>query len=33
MAREIVTTDAIAIPVGPFSPAVRAGEFLYLSGQ
>ncbi len=33
MAREIVTTDAIAIPLGPFSPAVRAGEFLYLSGQ
>src|SRR6202035_2068303 len=27
------TTDRIAVPVGPFSPAVRAGEFVYLSGQ
>ena len=33
MAREIVTTDRIAAPVGPFSPAVRAGDLLYLSGQ
>jgi 2-iminobutanoate/2-iminopropanoate deaminase len=33
MARESVTTDKIAAPVGPFSPAVRAGEFVYLSGQ
>lgn len=33
MARETFTTDKIARPVGPFSPAVRAGEFVYLSGQ
>lgn len=33
MAREAFTTDRIAVPVGPFSPAVRAGEFVYLSGQ
>jgi 2-iminobutanoate/2-iminopropanoate deaminase len=33
MARESFTTDKIAAPVGPFSPAVRAGEFVYLSGQ
>ncbi len=33
MARDAVTTDKIAAPVGPFSPAVRAGEFVYLSGQ
>lgn len=33
MARDIVTTDKIATPVGPFSPAVRAGEVVYLSGQ
>ncbi len=33
MTRETFTTDRIAAPVGPFSPAVRAGEFLYLSGQ
>jgi len=33
MGRELVTTDRIAPPVGPFSPAVRAGGVLYLSGQ
>ena len=33
MARQAVTSDRIAPPVGPFSQAVRAGEFLYLSGQ
>jgi len=33
MARDVVSTDKIATPVGPFSPAVRASEFLYLSGQ
>jgi 2-iminobutanoate/2-iminopropanoate deaminase len=33
MARDTFTTDRIAVPVGPFSPAVRAGEFVYLSGQ
>lgn len=33
MARDVVTTDRIAVPVGPLSPAGRAGEFLYLSGQ
>jgi len=33
MARDAVTTDKIATPVGPFSPAARAGEFVYLSGQ
>ncbi len=33
MTRETFTTDRIATPVGPFSPAVRAGEFVYLSGQ
>ena len=33
MARESFTTDKIAAPVGPFSPAVRAGEFVFLSGQ
>lgn len=33
MARDVVTTDEISPPVGPFSPAVRAGESLYLSGQ
>ena len=33
MTREALTTNKIALPVGPFSPAVRAGEFVYLSGQ
>lgn len=33
MAREVVTAHGIAVPVGPFFPAVRAGEFIYLSGQ
>jgi 2-iminobutanoate/2-iminopropanoate deaminase len=33
MARQVVTTDRIAAPVGPFSPAVREGASLYLSGQ
>ena len=33
MARHAVTTDKIAEPVGPFSPAIRAGDTLYLSGQ
>jgi len=33
MARQAITTDKIAKPVGPFSPAIRAGDTLYLSGQ
>ncbi|HTD61520.1 MAG TPA: Rid family detoxifying hydrolase [Gemmatimonadaceae bacterium] len=33
MARTAITTDKIAKPVGPFSPAIRAGDTLYLSGQ
>ncbi|HSY82854.1 MAG TPA: Rid family detoxifying hydrolase [Gemmatimonadaceae bacterium] len=33
MARTAITTDTIAKPVGPFSPAIRAGDTLYLSGQ
>lgn len=33
MQRDAVSTDEIAPPVGPFSPAVRAGTALYLSGQ
>ena len=33
MPRDVYTSERIAPPVGPFSPAVRAGELLYLSGQ
>jgi 2-iminobutanoate/2-iminopropanoate deaminase len=32
MSREAITSGEIAPPVGPFSPAVRAGELIYLSG-
>jgi 2-iminobutanoate/2-iminopropanoate deaminase len=32
MTRDIVTTDKIAKPVGPFSAAVRANGFLFFSG-
>jgi 2-iminobutanoate/2-iminopropanoate deaminase len=31
--REAITTDKIAKPVGPFSAAVRSGDFIYFSGQ
>jgi 2-iminobutanoate/2-iminopropanoate deaminase len=33
MTRETIETDRIAPSVGPFSAAVRAGDFLFLSGQ
>jgi 2-iminobutanoate/2-iminopropanoate deaminase len=33
MRREAFTTDRIARPVGPFSPAVRGADGVYLSGQ
>jgi 2-iminobutanoate/2-iminopropanoate deaminase len=33
MPRTAITTDKIAKPVGPFSPAVRVGDITYLSGQ
>jgi 2-iminobutanoate/2-iminopropanoate deaminase len=33
MTRQAVTSDAIAPAVGPFSAAVRSGEFLFVSGQ
>ena len=33
MTRQIVTTDKIAPPVGPFSAAVRAAGLIFLSGQ
>ncbi len=28
-----ISTDRIAPPVGPFSPAVRSGDYVFLSGQ
>jgi len=33
MPRKAITSNELAPPVGPFSPAVRAGEFVFLSGQ
>lgn len=33
MPRETFTTGKIARPVGPFSPAVRGADGIYLSGQ
>jgi 2-iminobutanoate/2-iminopropanoate deaminase len=33
MTKEHITTDRIAPPAGPFSPAVKAGDTIYLSGQ
>jgi 2-iminobutanoate/2-iminopropanoate deaminase len=33
MPRTAITTEKIAKPVGPFSPAVCVGDITYLSGQ
>jgi 2-iminobutanoate/2-iminopropanoate deaminase len=33
MQKSVITSDRIAPPVGPFSPAIRAGDSVYLSGQ
>jgi 2-iminobutanoate/2-iminopropanoate deaminase len=33
MTREVVTGPGVAPPLGPYSPGVRAGGFLYVAGQ
>lgn len=33
MTRTAITSDRLAPAVGPFSPAVQAADFLFLSGQ
>ncbi|MFW6346443.1 MAG: Rid family detoxifying hydrolase [Halomonas sp.] len=33
MSREILHTDAAPAAIGPYSQAVRAGDFVYVSGQ
>lgn len=33
MSKTIVNTDKAPAPIGPYSQAVKAGEFLFLSGQ
>jgi 2-iminobutanoate/2-iminopropanoate deaminase len=31
--REIITSDRMPAPKGPYSPAIRAGGFVFVSGQ
>lgn len=31
--KQAIFSDKLAPPVGPFSPAVRAGDFIFFSGQ
>jgi 2-iminobutanoate/2-iminopropanoate deaminase len=31
--KQTIFSDKLAPPVGPFSPAVRAGDFIFFSGQ
>lgn len=33
MTIEAVRSDKLSPPVGPFSPAIRAGDFIFFSGQ
>ena len=33
MAKQIIKTGKAPAPIGPYSQAVKAGEFLFLSGQ
>ena len=33
MTIEAIRSDGLSPPVGPFSPAIRAGDFLFFSGQ
>lgn len=33
MTIEAIRSDKLPPPVGPFSPAIRAGDFLFFSGQ
>ena len=33
MGIEAIHSDALPPPVGPFSPAVRSGDFIFFSGQ
>jgi len=33
MTIETIRSEALSPPVGPFSPAVRSGDFLFFSGQ
>ena len=33
MAKQIIRTDKAPAPIGPYSQAVKAGDFIFLSGQ
>jgi 2-iminobutanoate/2-iminopropanoate deaminase len=33
MNKQIITTDKAALPVGPYSQAVRAGDLLFVAGE
>ena len=33
MGIQAISSDALPPPVGPFSPAVRSGDFIFFSGQ
>ena len=33
MTIETIGSDKLAPPVGPFSPAIRSGDFIFFSGQ
>jgi 2-iminobutanoate/2-iminopropanoate deaminase len=33
MTKDVIRADALPPPVGPFSPAVRSGGFIFFSGQ
>ena len=33
MKKEIISTKSAPVPVGPYSQAVKVGEFIYVSGQ
>jgi 2-iminobutanoate/2-iminopropanoate deaminase len=31
--RDVITSEALPAPKGPYSPAIRAGAFVFVSGQ
>ena len=33
IAREVVSGEGVPPTIGPYSPAIRAGDFVYVSGQ
>ncbi len=33
MQKEVITTDKAALPVGPYSQAIRTGDFIFVAGE